>query len=372
MSQTAGVALVGPAHPFKGGIAQHTTRTAHELAAAGHRTTLVSWYRQYPARLYPGVLTVPDDVPEMPVFAPLERRLAWNRPDSWVRAAWRLRHHSAVVFVVVNPIQLIAYHVMVAVLGRRVRTVALVHNVLPHEPSRVDRPLISAFLRRVDSVLVHTDAQAELARSLGAREVTVQLLPALLPSEPRRSCAPRTGDDDPLEVLFFGLVRPYKGVDLLIRAAAQVPQVRLTVAGELWVDASELTDLAASTGLGDRLTVLGGYVPADRLDDLFSRSHLVALPYRSATGSGNIRLALEQRVPVLVTRVGDLPDAVAGGVGVVCEPEDADSLAEGLRAVCSVPVLTDLQRAVDARPSTYVQEWADYVAALSSCAGLAR
>jgi glycosyltransferase involved in cell wall biosynthesis len=365
-----GLAIVGPAHPFKGGIAQHTTRLASALDGLGIATTLVSWTRQYPARLYPGVLTVPDDKPEVPPFADVRRVLAWNRPDTWVRAARRLRDRDAVVFVVVTPLQLIAYHVMLTVLGRRVRTVALVHNVLPHEPSSLDRPLVATFLRRVTTVLVHSDEQATLARSLTSTDVRAEVLPSNIDLRPDRRAAVRTASSDRLDVLFFGLVRPYKGVDLLVRAAGAVPQVHLTIAGEFWVDEQELRELADSEGLADRVTLVPGYVPADQLSELFGACHVVALPYRHATGSGNIRLALEQGVPVIVTRVGDLPDAVAGGVGLVCEPDDVESLGSALARAADIEELAELDRAVLARPSRHEAEWAAYAAAVAERAGL--
>ncbi|MDO8108562.1 glycosyltransferase [Isoptericola sp. b441] len=358
------LALVGPTHPFKGGIAQHTTRLAGALRDAGVSTALVSWSRQYPARLYPGQLTVPDGQPEVPPYDRTTRDLAWNRPDSWLRVARRLRAADAVVFVVVTPLQLVAYHVMLSVLGRGTRTVALVHNVLPHEPSPVDRPLVSAFLRRVDAVLVHTTEQAELARELGAADPVTILLPSNIEAHPHRAAPARTSPDDPLEVLFFGLVRPYKGVDVLVRAAAEVPQVRLTVAGEFWSDPAELASLAHELGAGDRVSLRAGYVPTEQLEELFGASHVVALPYRDATGSGNIRLALEQGVPVVVTRVGDLPESVAGGLGLVCEPDDVASLAEALRSVADPEVQAALDRAVAARPSSHAEEWSRYVGAL--------
>ena len=153
------IALVGPAHPFKGGIAQHTTRLATALQATGVTTALISWRRQYPERLYPGQLTVPDGRPEVPLFEPTTRDLSWNRPDSWVRVARTLRDADVVVFVVVTPLQLVAYHVMLRVLGPRVRTLALVHNVLPHESSPVDTPFLPGDL--VPQLLLAAESSAE-------------------------------------------------------------------------------------------------------------------------------------------------------------------------------------------------------------------
>jgi D-inositol-3-phosphate glycosyltransferase len=164
----ARIALIGPTHPYKGGIAQHTTALAHRLAAAGFDVELVSWSEQYPRRLYPGEQRVADPArPESPVFPRTSYPLSWRRPDSWWRTGRRLRAAAdIVVIVLVSPVQVPAYLVLLRALGRRVRVVALCHNVLPHEARRIDAPLIRSVLRRADGVLVHTTAERERAVSL--------------------------------------------------------------------------------------------------------------------------------------------------------------------------------------------------------------
>ncbi|MCL9796101.1 glycosyltransferase, partial [Frankia sp. AgKG'84/4] len=111
------VALVGPTHPYKGGIAQHTTELAHRLAGRGHEVVIESWSDQYPARLYPGVQRVTE--PEMEPFASTRYPLSWRRPDGWPRLGRRLRREvDAVVLVVVTPIQAPAYLGVLAGVGR--------------------------------------------------------------------------------------------------------------------------------------------------------------------------------------------------------------------------------------------------------------
>src|SRR5207302_10980948 len=97
------IAIVGPTHPIKGGVSQHTTVLAERLVAAGHDVRIVSWLRQYPQRLYPGRQTV--DKPEFEPFAATERTLSWNRPDSWIRSARRLRNVDLVEFAHITPVQ---------------------------------------------------------------------------------------------------------------------------------------------------------------------------------------------------------------------------------------------------------------------------
>ena len=128
------------------------------------------------------------------------------------------------------------------------------------------------------------------------------------------------------------MVRPYKGLDVLLRALAQVPDVRLTVAGEFWGGAAETRALISSLGLDARVELRPGYVPAAQVPDLFARVDALVLPYRTATASQNVFMAYEHGVPVIATRAGALADHVHDGVdGLLCDPGDVESLTDALR-----------------------------------------
>jgi glycosyltransferase involved in cell wall biosynthesis len=177
------IVLVGPAHPYKGGGARHTTELAHRLALAGHDVAIESWRAQYPSRLYPGQQTVSEA--EGALFAGTRRRLAWYRPDGWFVAGRRLRSADLVVFALLTPVQVPSYLVILSGLGlrRRGRTVVICHNVLPHERRPGDLFLVRALLRRAGAVVVHSDGEAKLARSLGAgARVVVAAMPPHLPA----------------------------------------------------------------------------------------------------------------------------------------------------------------------------------------------
>lgn len=324
------VTLVGPAHPYKGGGARHTTELAHRLAADGHETAIESWHAQYPALLYPGRQTV--DTREGEPFGDTRRRLAWYRPDGWPRVGRRLAEDTdLVVLTVLSPVQVPAYLGILAGIRGGTRVVALCHNVLPHERGAVDVSLMRALLRRCDAVLTHSPEQALLARGLtgGRGDVRTAELPPHLPPS---AAAPGYDADVRRHLLFFGLVRPYKGVDVLLRAlAAGPPGVRLTVAGEFWVGPDELGSLAAGLGIGDRVELRPGYVPVEDMAALFAQADALVLPYRTATATQNVWLAHEHRRPVIATRTGTLPDHVEQGVdGLLCAPGDAADLARAV------------------------------------------
>ncbi|MCK2221209.1 glycosyltransferase family 4 protein [Actinomadura sp. ATCC 31491] len=312
------IAIVGPTYPYKGGGAQHTTELAHRLAALGHDVVIESWRAQYPSFLYPGQQTISE--PEGTPYPRTARRLDWRRPDGWVTAGRRLRGADLVVLAVLSPVQVPAYLGILAGLGRRARTVALCHNVLPHERKPYDRPLMKALLKRVDAVLAHSGEQAGLARELARTPVRVAGLP---PHLPVTGAGPSAGVRRRL--LFFGMVRPYKGLDLLLRALPE--GVALTVAGEFWSGLEETKALIRELGLGDRVELRPGYVPAAEVPELFGAADALVLPYRSATASQNVWLAHEHGVPVIATRVGALADHVTDGVdGLLVEPGDVGAL----------------------------------------------
>ncbi|GLU49626.1 glycosyltransferase family 4 protein [Nocardiopsis ansamitocini] len=326
------IALVGPAYPYKGGGARHTTELAHRLTAAGHDVVIESWHAQYPAALYPGRQTI--DVPEGALFPGTRHRLAWYRPDGWWRVGRALsREVDLVVVTVLSPVQVPPYLTLLAGASRDAETVALCHNVLPHERGRIDTLLMRSLLARVDAVLTHSPEQQELARELrpGAiASVRLAELPPHLPDTPPPSAVEPRGVRHRL--LFFGIVRPYKGVDVLLRAlAAGPPQVSLTVAGEFWGGSEELRALAAELGVGERVRWHEGYVPAAQLAALFADADAAVLPYRSATATQNVWLAQEHGLPVIATRAGTIPGHVTEGAdGLLCEPGDPADLARAI------------------------------------------
>lgn len=354
------IAIVGPAFPYKGGGAHHTTELAHRFAGAGHDVVLESWKAQYPSFLYPGEQTIAT--PEGEPFPGTRRDLAWYRPDGWLRAGHQFRSADLVVFTVLSPVQVPAYLGMLAGLGHgQTRTVALCHNVLPHERKPYDEPLMRLLLRKVDSVLVHSAEQAAVARSVTGTPVTVA---EMAPHFPEHAVAADSGTAAGVrrKLLFFGMIRPYKGLDVLLRALAAGPSdVSLTVAGEFWGDTSETRTLIESLGLADRVELRLGYVPAADVPAIFADADALVLPYRSATASQNVALAFSYGLPVIVTRTGTLPDQVRDEVdGLVCEPGDVPSLTEAVKRFYDDPArYRAAVRPVDAQP-----RWDAYLAAL--------
>lgn len=361
------VAVVGPTHPYKGGVAAHTTELAAHLAAAGHESDLISWSHLYPSKLYPGEQVVPDGVPDLPPYPRTTRPLSWARPDSWVRVGRQLREYDLVILVHVVPAVVPAHLALVRALGAddRPRVVLLMHNVLPHETHPGAEGLVRTMLANVDGALVHSAEQAAIARQLGARVAQVAPLPPHLPGG---APMPRIDHDGPPRVLTLGMVRDYKGVDLLLEALGQVPGPTLTIAGELWGEAGRrVCEMATDPAVRDRVTVRGGYVPATAIAGLLASHDVLALPYRTATASQNALLGFAHGLPVLATAVGTFATEVSDGVdGLVVAPGDVSALAGALRRLMEPGQLPKLRDGV--REPDLTSTWRTYVAALEALA----
>jgi glycosyltransferase involved in cell wall biosynthesis len=356
------IALIGPAYPYKGGAARHTTELARRLAAAGHNVIIESWRA-------PGQQTL--DAPEGRPYPRTHHRLAWHRPDGWLAAGRRLRSADLVVFALLTPAQVPSYLSVLTGLSlgpRRPRTVVICHAALPP-----DAPLTRTLLSHVDTVIVHSAAQAAQARALVPDvPIVIARIPPHLPAVPTSvpDGPERTVDLAPAyprcRLLFFGVVRPDKGLDVLLRALAQTPDhVTLTVAGEFASGTEETRQLIAALGLGTRVTLRPGYVPAGELPALFAVADALVLPYQQATGSQNVQLAFSFGVPVIATTAGALAEAVRDGVdGLTCTPGDVEDLARALAELATPQTARRLRAGV--RPIDPEPYWAAYLRALQA------
>jgi hypothetical protein len=221
------------------------------------------------------------------------------------------------------------------------------------------------FLERVDAVVVHTDSQAKLAYELHAHRVSIAELPPHLPGG---APVERHEHDGPARILSLGIVREYKGIDLLMQALAQVPGPTLTVAGEMWGSAGErVRQLAHDPRLRDRVEVHGGYVPADRLAALLAGHDVLALTYRDSTASQNALLGQQHGLAVLASDTGTFSAQVRDGVdGILVPPGDEEALVKALRRLADPGYAAQLRAAV--RPPDLSGPWANYVGTIEALA----
>lgn len=365
-------ALVGPTYPYRGGIVEHTTALGQRLAAREALSEFASWQVQFPHRLYAGGISPAGTAPASHA-APIEvtRDLHWARPDSWRAVGSRLaRDASHLLIVISTPLQLPAVAALSQAFrrrgaGRACRVTFVMHNVLPHERRALDRPLTRILLRSADAVIVHSEAEAALARQLGAQGVRTARLP-FHPPPGLLTAAHPAGGSRLDRLAFLGFVRPYKGLDLLLHALALLGSgPSLIVHGEFWEPVERYRRLVKDLGLSDRVAIRPEYASTVALMHTLATVDAVVLPYRSATASQQPRIAFARGVPVIATAVGTLGQQVRDDVdGTIVTAVGAEGLATAIKEFYRDDRWSRFRQAV--RPADEDAEWEDYLTVLRS------
>jgi glycosyltransferase involved in cell wall biosynthesis len=215
--------------------------------------------------------------------------------------------------------------------GAPSRPIAIVHNAEPHEHLPFQRPLTRWVLGHCRGLVNHATTVAdELERLHIDVEAITTPMPPLVGVTPHP-----LPPAEPLRLLFFGFVRPYKGLDVALDSLVLLRdrgiRPRLSVVGEFWEDVEPWHRRIAERDLGDQVELHPGYMPDTEVDGLLAGHHALLLPYRSASQSGIVPIAMAAGRPVIATRVGGIAETVADGVnGTLAEPGDPVSLADAI------------------------------------------
>jgi len=366
------LAVVGPTYPFRGGIAQYSTMLVYYLRAAGHTTFFYSFTRQYPTWLFPGRSDL--DPSRTALRVDCEYLLDPMNPLTWWRLVRRVRADQPDLLLLQwwVPYWTPSLTVISSLLKRPPATkIAMIcHNVLPHDGGGViDRRLATTVLRRADALIVHSDPDRYRARALLPQARIVKaFLPTYEPVSQEAKAATTAALRDQWRLLdrrrvllFFGFVRPYKGLEYLIQALAQVRHqldVHLLVVGEIWGSQAYYERYAAEFGVTDAVTFVNRYVPNEELPAIFSAADVVVLPYISATQSAVVQLAFGFGKPVITTNVGGLPEVVKDGMtGLIVPPQDATALAQAIVRYFQDDLATCLAARVQAEAAERAESW---------------
>jgi len=329
--------VFGPGHPFRGGIARTTTELVRAMKARNHRIHFLTPRHQYHSWLYPGrhdrdpnacprleeSLEILD--PLAPTSWPHARRAALSfQADAWVIPYWTWAWAGWWRFLL---------------RGKRPATAAVVHNPADHDANRVQRLAARIVLTRCQGLFTHAGS---LARGLRTAypDMPVACYPLPPPDTPTlpEAVASRAELGLPPDrriALFLGLIRPYKGVDVLIDAVARLGAEQdwfLIVAGEPWGRLRASLEAQVRTNrLQNRVRLELDWVPEAEVPRLLAAADIVVLPYRAGSQSAVAPLALGAGVPVLSTAVGGVPEVVRDGVdGIIVAPDSAAELARAL------------------------------------------
>jgi len=369
------IAVIGPVHPYRGGVSQFTSRLARELEAE-HDVLVLSWRRQYPGWLYPGgeqlAGRLPPDASTGPRFV-----LDYRNPLTIIGAARMLRRWQPNLVLLAWTTTFVApFYLLLLVLLRRwlnpsARIVAVCHNVLPHERRPFDRVLTAAILRRVDAAVVH--ARHELGQ-LSAVAPRTPAIAVPMPEFGPVTLQSRVDADEVRErehlgqrvLLFFGYVRAYKGLAQLLKAMplvlAEFP-VDLLVVGQFWEPKGRYVQLINRLGISEHVRLVDRYVADDEVAGWFEVADAVVMPYVTATQSAVAALAFQQGRPVISTAVGGIPEAVEDGVtGLVVPPRDPVALAGAILRFYRDDLGSRFRTAIEQKPPG---AWQRYVRSLT-------
>lgn len=359
------ILLLSPAHPLRGGIAASSERLAQELQAEGHTVVIYSFALQYPAFLFPGKSQFTDDPP--PPDLHIRTRLNSVSPFNWLivgRAVAREQPDRIIVrfwLPFMGPCLGTVLRVAHFFSRKKLHVTALVDNIVPHEKRFGDRPFAQWFVRACDDFVVMSKSVGEEIRGFlpkNSNSGLVRFAPHPLYDtygDPLPKTVARQQlnlpPDAPL-VLFFGFIRKYKGLDLLLESLKHTPDVHALVAGECYEDWQPYQQVIEKQGIADQVHLYTDFVAADLVRVFFSAADLVVQPYRTATQSGISQIAYHFEKPMVVTNVGGLPEIVTDGIsGYVVEPEPEaiahavrDFFEQGREAAMTAGVRAEKQR----------------------------
>jgi glycosyltransferase involved in cell wall biosynthesis len=334
------VIIIGPAHPLRGGLASFDERLARQFKSEGHDVTIYTFSLQYPAFLFPGTTQYSTE----PAPADLDIKVAINsvNPLNWIKVGNELKTAKPDVIVVrywlpfMGPC--LGTILRMVKKNRHTKIVCIADNIRPHEKRPGDAAFTSYFIKPVDAFVTMSEKVMKDLKGLTQKPAKQVVHPLYdnfgspLPKQEARKHLNIPGNEK--LILFFGFIRKYKGLDLLLEAMSYPPVInsgiKLMIAGEFYEDRKLYDELIEQKGLSAQLILKTDFIPDSEVKYFLSAADFVIQPYRNATQSGVTPLAYHFEKPMLVTNVGGLPDLVpAGKVGLIAEPT-AESISHNI------------------------------------------
>jgi len=304
------ICLIGPSYPFRGGIAHYMT-LLYKALKRGNEAKFFSFSRQYPSWLYPGE-TDKDQSESVIMDSEIEPTLDSMNPITWLRTFFHIKNIKPDILIL--PWWVSFWTVQfwtISVLVKKftnTKILFICHNVVQHESSRINKFCTNLVLRKGDFFIVHSEEDLHnLKETLPGAQIKKSFHPTYdifnyqnITKEAAREKLGIQGRT----LLFFGFVRPYKGLNYLLEALPEVLKkfdVSLLVVGEFWKGKDDYLNQIRNLKLDGRVKVFDEYVPNERIGDYFCAADAVMLPYVSATGSGIAQVAFGFNKPVIAT-----------------------------------------------------------------------
>lgn len=336
------IALLSCFYPFRGGISQFNASLFLELSKS-HTVKAFNFKRQYPEFLFPGktqYVTKDDDA--VPIES--ETLLDTANPLTYGRTYRAIRDWKPDLVLISYWMSYFAPSLgyIARRLKKRCKVISILHNVIPHEPKFFDAPLTKYFLSGCTGNVTLCDEVSEDLHRLSPSALNVTLFHPIYghfgEKMPREKAEKLLGlTPGKKNLLFFGLIRAYKGLDILLKAFGELDDsYQLIVAGEPYGSFEKYQTIIDASPAKDRIKLFTRYIKDSEVKDFFSAADLAVLPYRSATQSGISAIAYHFEVPMVVTDVGGLRQSIGDcGTGLVAQEADPDCIAKEIQTYFS-------------------------------------
>lgn len=327
------IILLGTSWPFRGGLATFNERLAKQFMAEGHDVEIWTFTLQYPSFLFPGKTQYSNE--PAPEGIAIRRELNSCNPFNWIRVGKAIKKAAPDLLICCYWMSFFApaYGLIsrMAKKNGKTKCVALVHNMIPHEPNILDKLFAPYFIKSQDGFVALSESVVKDIDLLDKANKPKTFSPHPIYDHygermtKKEACAALGLDDKNGYMLFFGLVRAYKGLDVLLDAFGlikdQLPTVQLIIAGEFYEDEEKYRAQIAANGLKERVLLRNEFIPDGDLRKYFGTADLIVQPYKTATQSGVTQVAFHFEKPMLVTNVGGLGEIVHDHkMGYACEP----------------------------------------------------
>ena len=336
------VTILGPVHPFRGGIAALNERLAKQLTSEGHEVNIVSFKLQYPKILFPGKTQFSNTKASFNFS--ITREINSINPFNWLKTGRKIRKSKPDLLIVRFWIPF-----MGAGLGKicreirknkHTKIIALTDNLIPHEKRIGDYALIKYFIRSVDGFVAMSksvlDDIKKFDQKKPKRYTPHPIYDHYGKIETRESALSKLNlTTDIRYILFFGFIRDYKGLDLLLNAFADgyfsKNNIKLIVAGEFYADETKYLELIKNLGITNRVILKTDYIPNAEVANYFNAVDIVVQPYKTATQSGVTQIGYHFNKPMLVTNVGGLAEIIPQGKAGYVVPANPEDISEALK-----------------------------------------
>ncbi len=326
------IVIVGPAHPLRGGIATFNERMAKQCNAQGHEAIIYSFSLQYPGILFPGATQYSDS----PAPNDLKIHTCINsiNPLNWIKTGQKIKNErpNIVIFRYWIPFMAPCLGTIARIVAqdKSINIMAFIDNALPHEKRFGDKILTRYFVKPMQSFIAMSDKVVSDLKTFTRKKIQLVAHPLYDNfGEKEDKLKARKHLDLPEQgdiLLFFGFIRNYKGLDLLLQALefAEMTNKWLLIAGEYYSGEQEIKSIINKSSVKNQIIEHTHFINNEDVKWYFSAADVVIQPYRNATQSGVTPLAYHFEVPMIVTDVGGLKEQVPPGIGIVCNPEVQD------------------------------------------------